>query len=403
VSALAAELRALYPRVLARTCGLTRSLADAEDAVQDAIVRALDTWPRSGRPDSPEAWLVTVAGNAHRDRLRGQRRRERHADALAALAAMSPWVQGAVAAPAIARAWKDDLLRLLFACCHPALEVGESAALALTVLGLSTAEIAQAFLVAPRTMEQRLVRARHRLREHGEPAGRVGERIDAVLCALHLLFTEGHWSADDDAPVRRDLCRLALGLARSLLDAAPDEPEIAGLVGLLLLHEARLPARLDADGAPVPLPAQDRTRWDPALIAEATALVRAALARGKAGPFQLEAAIAAVHAEAASADATDWPQIAALYALLEQARPGVAVRVNRAFAVARADGPGAGLALLADVPPEAPYRALVAGTLLAEAGRLTEARVELERARSQARNRHEAAQIAAHIARLPSP
>lgn len=283
----------------------------------------------------------------------------------------------------------------------PALEVGESAALALTVLGLSTGEIAQAFLVAPRTMEQRLGRARQRLREHGDPDDRAGPRIDAVLCALHLLFNEGYWSADDDAPIRRDLCRLALGLTRSLHEAAPDEPEVGGLLALLLFHESRLPARRDGDGAPVPLPDQDRSRWDTAASAEATALVRAALGRGRPGPFQLEAAIAAVHAEAASADATDWPQIAALYGLLEQARPGPAVRVNRAFAVARADGPDAGLALLADVPADAPYRALVAGTLLAEAGRVAEARAALERARSQARNRHEAAQIAARLARLP--
>jgi RNA polymerase sigma-70 factor (ECF subfamily) len=401
----AAELRALYPRVLAKTLALTRSLADAEDAVQDAVVRALGAWPRTGRPESPEAWLVTVAGNAHRDRLRRRRRAERHADALTALAAMSPWVQGAVAIPAIARGWKDDLLRLLFACCHPTLDPGESAALALaTVLGLSNDEIATAFLVAPRTMEQRLVRARRRLRaagDHEAPAPeRIRDRVDAVLAALYVLFTEGHWSSSGDAPIRRDLCRLALGLARSLHELVPDEPEVAGLLALLLLHESRLPARLTAEGAPVPLTEQDRTRWDRERHAEATAILRRALTTGRPGPLQLEAAIAAVHGDAPTAEATDWPQIAALYELLEAQRPTPPVRINRAFAVGQAVGPDAGLALLAGHGDDVPAAALVRGVLLAEAGRRAEAVAALERARRGARNRHEAAQIAARIERI---
>jgi RNA polymerase sigma-70 factor, ECF subfamily len=401
----ATELRALYPRVLAKTLALTRSLADAEDAVQDAIVRALGAWPRTGRPESAEAWLVTVAANAHRDRLRRRRRAERHADALTVLAAMSPWVQGAVALPAIARGWKDDLLRLLFACCHPSLDTGESAALALTtVLGLSNDEIARAFLVAPRTMEQRLVRARRRLRAAGDheapPAGRIHDRVDAVVAALYLLFTEGHWASTGDAPIRRDLCRLALGLARSLHDLLPDEPEVAGLLALLLLHESRMPARLAADGAPVPLPEQDRARWDRELHAEATRILRGALTTGRLGPLQLEAAIAAVHGDAPTADATDWAQIAALYEMLEAMRPTPPVRINRAFALAQAIGPAAGLALLERVADDAPAAALVRGALLAEVGRPQEALVALERARRGARNRHEAAQIAARIDRL---
>jgi RNA polymerase sigma-70 factor (ECF subfamily) len=400
----AAELRALYPRVLAKTLAFTRSLADAEDAVQDAVLRALGAWRRTGRPESPEAWLVTVAANAHRDRLRRRRRAERHADTLTALAAMSPWVQGAVAMPAIARGWKDDLLRLLFACCHPALDTGESAALALaTVLGLSNDEIARAFLVSPRTMEQRLVRARRRLRAAGDhevpPAERVGDRVDAVVAALYLLFTEGHWASAGDAPIRHDLCRLALGLARSLHELAPDEPEVAGLLALLLLHESRLPARLAADGTPVPLPEQDRARWDRELHAEATAILRGALTIGRPGPLQLEAAIAAVHGDAPTADATDWAQIAALYEMLERIRPTPTVRINRAFAVAQAAGPAAGLALL-DSVADTPAAALVRGVLLDEVGRPDEAGVVLERARRGARNRHEAAQIADRIDRL---
>jgi RNA polymerase sigma-70 factor, ECF subfamily len=390
----ASELRRLYPRVLARTLSLTGSLADAEDAVQDAIERALGAWPRTGRPESMEGWLVTVAGNCHRDRLRRRKREERHADALTTLAEMSPWVQGAVAGPGVMRAWKDDLLRLLFACCSPALEVGESAALALSaVLGLAPAEIADAFLVAPRTMEQRLTRARRRLRERAPHDG-----MDAVLCTLHLLFNEGYWSRDDESPIRRDLCRLAVGLCRSLHEARPDEPEVTGLLALLLLHEARIAARLDADGAPVALPDQDRSRWDHALIREASAMLRTALGRGRTGRYQLEAAIAAVHCEATTAEATDWHQIVQLYALLEELVPGAVVRVNRAFAVSRVDGPAAGLALLDGMgSAEEPYLALVRGVLLGEVGRLEEAVAELHRAESSARNRFEAAQIGARI------
>lgn len=395
----AAELRRLYPRVLARTLSLTRGLADAEDAVQDAIERALAAWPRVGVPDSAEGWLVTVAANCHRDRLRRRRREEHHADALATLAEMSPWVQGAVALPAIARGWKDDLLRLLFACCHPALEPGESAALALaTVLGISNGEIADAFLVTPRTMEQRLTRARRRLREAGDyeaPApAHADERIGAVLCALHLLFNEGYWSSDDAGPVRRDLCRLAQGLTRSLHEPRPDVPEVGGLLAVLLFHEARVAARLDEQGAPVPLPEQDRSRWDRPMIDEAAAILRDALVRGTAGPFQLEAAISAVHCEALAADDTDWGQIAELYRLLEAARPSPTVRINRAFALSRVEGAAAGLELLEfGVAGDEPYLALVRGVLLAELGQVDEALAELARAEATARNVHEAAQI----------
>ncbi len=404
-AATAAELRWLYPRVLAKTFALTRALADAEDAVQDAIERALDTWPRSGRPDSPEAWLVTVAANCHRDRLRRQRRAERHADAITTLAEMSPWVQGAVGWPEVARGWKDDLLRLLFACCHPALETGESAALALaTILGLSNAEIAQAFLVAPRAMEQRLVRARRRLRDRGDyetpSPDQASDRLDAVLCALHLLFNEGYWSAGDEAPIRRDLCRLALGLVRSLHDLWPAAPEVAGLLALLLFHEARLPTRIDSHGLPVPLPEQDRARWDRGVIEEASTILRRALASGQPGQFQVEAAISAVHCEAATAEATDWKQIAELYALLDRIRPSPGARISRAFAISRIEGPEAGLALLDGIADGEPYLALVSGVLHGEAGRPDDAIAELEKARARARNMHEEAQIADRIERI---
>ena len=402
-------LRGLYPRVLAKTLARTRTLPDAEDAVHDALERALSTWPERGTPESPEAWLVTVAANSYRDRLRRLRRIDPRADALEALAQVSPWLRIAVADPEVVRGWKDELLRLLFACCHPALEEGESAALALaTVVGLSTNEIAAAFVLAPRSVEQRLTRARQRLRALGDPEGQAPadsqERVAAVLRAIHLLFNEGYWSTRDDAPIRAQLCRLAIGLARSLLEAFPTLPEAAGLLALLLLHEARRSARSNEDGEPIPLPEQDRERWDQSAIAAATRLLEQTLASGQPGPFQIEAAISAVHCRAQHPDDTEWREIAALYALLERFRPTPAVRVNRAFAVARSSGPAAGLALLdgAELPGLAmyPYLHLVRGTLLGELGRREEARTELEWAERHARNAHERAQIRAKLARL---
>jgi RNA polymerase sigma-70 factor (ECF subfamily) len=400
---VAEELRRVYPRLVAKTLALTRNLPDAEDAVQDALERALATWPREGRPDSPEAWLVTVAANSHRDRLRRAVRAERHADAVARLAEMSPWARIALGELDVARGWKDDLLGLLFACCHPALEPGESAALALcTVIGLSVDETARAFVVPPRTMERRLTRARKRLRERGDYVGTRpeagGDRLDAVLCAIHLLFNEGYWSSDD-APIRADLCRLGIGLARSLVDAFPHEPEAKGLLALCLLHDARRGGRLSETGEPIPLPDQDRSRWDAPGIAAAIELLERALAAQRPGPFQIEAAISAVHCRARTSEETDWREIAALYALLEERRDTPAVRVNRAFAVGRAFGAAAGLELL-DPGVGYPYADLVRGTLLAELGRDDEARTALADALAKARNRHEILQIEARIRKL---
>jgi RNA polymerase sigma-70 factor, ECF subfamily len=400
-------LRRSYPRVLARTMRLTRSLPDAEDAVQEAVVRALETWPERGHPDSPEAWLITVARNAHRDRARRAAREDLHGEPLEVLAQMSPWVRVAVAEPEVVREWKDDLLRVLFACCHPSLECGESAALALsTVIGLSTSEIAAAFVVAPRTMEQRLTRARRRLRERGDAVGAAPEasldRLDAVMQAIALLFNEGYWSSDDDAPIRAELCRLAIGLGHSLLAAFPAEPEVAGLLALMKLHDARRDARFNANGSPVPLPEQDRSRWDQEGIASATALLERALSVGKPGAFQVEAAISSIHCHAPTAASTDWSEIAALYAVLERFRPTPAVRVNRAFAVGQSEGPNRGLALLEEGMDVSayPYVYLVRGALLEELGRNEEARVAFALAHQHARNAAERAQIASRLAKF---
>jgi RNA polymerase sigma-70 factor (ECF subfamily) len=407
----AEAIRRVYPRVLAKVFGLTRSLADAEDAVHDAIERALQSWGVTGAPDSTEAWLITVAQNAHRDRLRRSKRTQSHGDAVEVLAGLNPWARIAVAESDVLRGWKDELLGLLFACCHPVLEDGESAALALsTVVGLSTNEIAQAFVVAPRSMEQRLTRARQRLRQKGDVEGtdpaRAGDRLAAVLRTVHLLFNEGYWSSSDEAPIRADLCRLGIGLARSLLEAFPNDAEAAGLLSLLLLHDARREARLDERGNPVPLPEQDRMCWDHAAIHRATELLERALGAGSPGPLQIEAAIAAVHCRAQIADETDWSEIASLYALLEGFRPMPAVRVNRAFALSKAQGGEAGLALLEhddglDVRGYSYYH-LVRGAILEELGRVKEARDSLLCAVERSRNAHEAQQVRARIDRLDS-
>jgi RNA polymerase sigma-70 factor (ECF subfamily) len=404
----AEAVRRVYPSVLGKLLGFTGSLADAEDAVHDAIERALSSWTTSGLPDSPEAWLVTVAQNAHRDRQRRARRTDGHGDAVDVLAQLSPWARIAVAEPEVLRGFKDELLRLLVACCHPALEDGESAALALaTVVGLSNDEIARAFVVAPRSMERRLTRARKRLRERGDVEGTTPDRghgrLPAVLRTIHLLFNEGYWSGDDAAPIRADLCRLAIGLACSLVEAYPREPEAAGLLSLLLLHDARRDARLDEHGSPVPLPEQDRTRWDHDAIERATALLERALAAGAPGPFQTEAAIAAVHSRARTADATEWAEIATLYTLLEGFCPTPAVRVNRAFALGKATSPAAGLELLARTDIDArsyPYVHLVRGALLADAGEVEAAATSLKEAAACARNEHERRQIEERITRL---
>ncbi|MGC4086403.1 MAG: sigma factor [Polyangiaceae bacterium] len=401
----------MYPSVLGKLLGFTGSLVDAEDAVHDGIERALSSWSASGLPDSPEAWLIAVAQNAHRDRKRRVRRTESYGDAVDVLAQLSPWARIAVAEPEVLRGFKDDLLRLLFACCHPALEDGESAALALaTVVGLSNDEVARAFVVAPRSMEQRLTRARKRLREKGDVEGTTPERglvrLPAVLRSVHLLFNEGYWSGEDAAPIRADLCRLAIGLARSVVETYPNEPEAAGLLALLLLHDARRDARLDEHGNAVSLPDQNRTRWDQTAIAQATALLERSLAASKPGPFQTEAAIAAVHCRSHSADATEWDEIASLYALLEGFRPTPGVRVNRAFALGKAKGPADGLALLerADIDAAAyPYVHLVRGALLADAGDGEAAVRSLREAARCARNEHERAQIEGRILRLPAP
>jgi RNA polymerase sigma-70 factor (ECF subfamily) len=315
----------------------------AEESAQDAFARALERWPRDGVPRNPGAWLTTTARNRALDRLR---RTATGAAKLEEVAVLS--------VPGDARAGdeggvEDERLRLIFTCCHPALAVDAQVALTLrTLVGLTTAEIARAFLVPEPTMAQRLVRAKRKIRHAAipyrvPPAHQLPERTAAVLAVLYLLFNEGYAASSGADLVRQGLCAEALQLARTLARLMPDEPEVLGLLALMLLHDARRSARVDDAGELVPLEDQDRRRWDRPAIDEGLRVLDGALRRGEPGPYQVQAAIAACHASAAAPADTDWPQIAALYRELARMVPSPVVELNRAVAVAMAEGPAAGL------------------------------------------------------------
>lgn len=336
-------------RCLATLVRLTGDLDAAEDALADAFAIASDRWSRDGFPPNPGGWIVTTARNRAIDHHRREAGRdERHAAAarLDGSDAPQPLDLGPV------EVVPDDQLRLIFLSCHPDLPTDAQVALTLRlVCGLTTPEIARAFLVAEATMAQRLVRAKRHIRDRKlayriPPAPELAARTDAVLATIYLLFNEGHTAAAGDTLGRVDLAVEAIRVARLLRELLPDVPEVAGLLALLLLTEARRPARVDERGDPVRLPDQDRTLWDPVLIAEGLTLVREYLAIGHPGPYQLQASIAAVHADAARADATDWAQIVELYDHLLTFVANPIVELNRAIAVAEVDGPAAGLALI---------------------------------------------------------
>lgn len=316
--------------------------------MQEALLAAATRWPTDGVPDDPRAWLVTTANRRYLDTLRSdsaRRTRERR-------------VSGEPAPGAATQ--EDDSLVVLFLCCHPALRPASAIALALRAVGgLTTAEIARAYGVPEATMAQRISRAKKQVVLSGRPfalpmGDERDERLRSVLHVLYLMFNEGYTARTGDTLVRADLCDEAVRLARMVVAAFPDEAEAAGLLALMLLLDARRPARTDAAGNLLPLPAQDRTRWDTSAVAEGLALVDRLLTRGAVGEYQLQAAIAAEHDRAPTADATDWPRIAALYALLEDLTGSLVVTLNRAVAVAMVDGPHAGLAVLDRVQEAVP-------------------------------------------------
>ena len=340
--------RAEGARVLA---ALIRRFGDfdlAEDALQDAFERALEVWPREGLPATPAAWLSTVAKRRAVDLLRRRGTGPLYTDEPPDIAA--PEVDADEADPADRSGVEDDRLRLVFTCCHPA--IGEAAQMALalrTLCGLSTREIARAFLEPEATTAQRLVRVKKKILDAGIPyqvpaRELLAERVRRVLGVVYLVFNEGYATTEADGLLRPDLSAEAIRLARLVVELMPEEPEAEGLLALMLLHDARRASRLDAEGALVPLEAQDRTRWNREGVAEGIARLDHALAQHRRGPYQIQAAIAALHAQAASAAATDWPQIAALYGGLLQEQPGAVIELNAAVALAMAEGPERGLA-----------------------------------------------------------
>ena len=343
-------LRTLAPQVLGALVRRFGHFDTAEDAVQEALLAASVQWPRDGVPDDPRAWLITVASRRLTDLLRAEQARRRREDVIAWRMPADAWT-----APAADRAPADtdDTLILLFMCCHPALSPASQIALTLRVVaGLSTAEIARAFLVPEATMTRRVTRAKQRIRDSGVPFAlpapeERAARLGAVLHVLYLVFTEGYAGTSGHHLRRADLVAEAIRLTRTVHRLLPGDPEAAGLLALMLLTDARRAARTAADGTPVPMAEQDRTLWDAAAIAEGVALLTAALPRGPVGPYQLQAAIAAVHDEAPRADATDWPQIVALYELLLRITDNPVVALNHAVAVSMVRGPQAGLDLLA--------------------------------------------------------
>ena len=392
-----AALTAARPQAVGALLRYFRDLDTAEEAFQEACLRALRNWPRNGPPRDPAAWLILVGRNAALD----GRRRQSHLDELPPEDALSDLDDAE--APLIERLdashYRDDILRLLFMCCHPDLPATQQIALALRIVsGLPVERIARAFLVSEAAMEQRITRAKARVAKADVPfeapgAAERSERLAAVAAMIYLVFNEGY-------STRNDLSDEAIRLARLLLRLFQTEPEIMGLTALMLLQHARAAARFDASGAPVLLEDQDRSRWDDKLIAEGLALIDKAMRHNRPGPYQIQSAIAALHARAKRAEETDWAQIEALYAALERLQPSPVVTLNRAVAVSKTQGPADALAMLDPLAQRLSgyfYFHGARGALLLQLGRKQEARAAFDQAIVLANTPAEAAHIRQHL------
>jgi len=399
-----------YGRVLSHLIRVVGDFQLAEDALQDALIRAAERWPTHGVPRNPAAWLTTTARRRALDRVRRRGTRTDKAPQLRALAeleqSLAPELDDDVEIG-------DERLRLIFTCCHPALPEGAQVALTLrTLCGLTTTEIARCLLVKETTLQQRLVRAKRKIAAAGipyrvPPPELLPERMGSVLMVIYLIFTEGYSATQGPALVRADLCAEAIHLASVLHDLMPEEPEAGGLLGLLLLQDARRDARVDAAGELVLLPDQDRERWNHEQIAAGARHVRDALRMGQVGPYQIQGAIGAVHGEARTAEETDWNQIVALYDVLIRLVPTPVVSLNRAVAVAMAEGPAAGLALLDDSDLARELRGYhlfhsARADLLRRSDKLAEATVAYRRALALTRNETQRAFLRRRLRELAS-
>lgn len=402
-----AALRGARPQAVGALMRHFRDLDLAEEAFQEASLRALKNWPVNGPPRDPTAWLIFVGRNAALDGVR-RRQKTRELPPEETLSNLED-AEAALAERLDASDYRDDILRLLFICCHPELPATQQIALALRIVcGLSVKQIARAFLVGESAMEQRITRAKSRVAGADVPfeppdALERAERLAAVATVIYLMFNEGYSATGGAAHARASLCEEAIRLARLVLRLFPGEPEMLGLAALLLFQHARSSARLDADGAIVLLAEQDRQLWDRDLIAEGIALLDKALRHRRPGPYQVQAAIAAIHSRAERAEDTDWTEIELLYATLERLEPSPVVTLNRAVAVGKVRGAEAALAMVEPLAKELAgyfYFFGVRGALLLELGRDAEARVAFDRALALANSPAEAAHIRMQLDRL---
>ena len=403
-----AALTSARPQAVGALLRYFRNLDTAEEAYQNACLRALKSWPQNGPPRDPAAWLIMVGRNGAIDEVRRNKKQQPLPEDDQAISDLDD-AEDEIAERLDGSHYRDDILRLLFICCHPDLPATQQIALALRIVsGLTVKQIARAFLVSDAAMEQRITRAKAKVAEAGTPFETPGaversERLAGVAAMIYLIFNEGYSASGDTAEIRKPLCEEAIRLARLLLRLFPSEPEIMGLTALILLQHARSAARFAADGSLILLDDQDRALWNGTMIAEGLALIDKAMRHRRSGPYQIQAAIAALHARASTPEETDWAQIDLLYGALEVVQPSPVVTLNRAVAVSKVRGPQAALELIEPLAPKlANYFHFygVRGAFLMQLGRNDEARIAFDRAIALANTSAEAAHIRMHLDRL---